>query len=258
MSSELSAEHFRGLHESEAARLIKKAEEWEKVIEADEFKKNENISDMEDLLGQIHAAVGKTRLLIAPKGRFGQFLKLVDDCAQKRGEKPTTVMDLQGFWDLVTLQVELLDNTFKALEARKADNWKPAKEEEKPAAEKKEKRKSAGGGKPKIKVTAAPNNELKEVIAARRMELKSPGSKPATPKEDPVSKIANAEKLFEGGFFSVRSPLRTLDPAATAKIIAKTTPSSGKAALKRRPETDGEESGIAAKKPTVLEFDQEK
>ena len=37
--------------------------------------------------------------------RFKQFNGLVDNCEFKRGEKETTVTDLQGFWDMIYFQV---------------------------------------------------------------------------------------------------------------------------------------------------------
>lgn len=51
----------------------------------------------------MRTAVGQARLLM--KERFKQFAGLVDDCELGRGEKKTTCMDLQGFWDMVYFQV---------------------------------------------------------------------------------------------------------------------------------------------------------
>lgn len=52
---------------------------------------------------RMRTAVGQARLLM--KERFKQFTGLVDDCELGRGEKITTCMDLQGFWDMVYFQV---------------------------------------------------------------------------------------------------------------------------------------------------------
>ena len=41
------------------------------------------------------SAIGKSGLLTNHKGRFTQFRGLVDDCEFKRGEKETTIADLQ-------------------------------------------------------------------------------------------------------------------------------------------------------------------
>ena len=43
----------------------------------------------------------------------------------EEGEKfPTTIADLQGFWDMVNLQVDHIDSIFKEMEILKANNWK--------------------------------------------------------------------------------------------------------------------------------------
>ena len=55
----------------------------------------------EDVAGQVRTTIGQARLLMNKKGRFEQFSGLVDNCANGTGEKKTTVMDLQGFWDLM-------------------------------------------------------------------------------------------------------------------------------------------------------------
>ena len=43
---------------------------------------------------------------------------------QKPGEKfPTTAEDLQGFWDMVMLQVHHVDSMFHMIEIMRANNW---------------------------------------------------------------------------------------------------------------------------------------
>ena len=51
----------------------------------------------------VGVAVGQAELLM--KERFTQFSHLIDDCELKRGEKEVTCQDLQGFWDIVYIQV---------------------------------------------------------------------------------------------------------------------------------------------------------
>ena len=58
------------------------------------------------MTGQIRASTGKAQLLIAQ--RFRQFRGLVDDCEFKTGARETTCDDLQGFWDMVYVQVGVL------------------------------------------------------------------------------------------------------------------------------------------------------
>ena len=62
----------------------------------------------EDVAGQVRTTIGQARLLMNKKGRFEQFSGLVDNCANGTGEKKTTVMDLQGFWDMIYFQVRNL------------------------------------------------------------------------------------------------------------------------------------------------------
>ena len=55
------------------------------------------------LQGDIRSTVGQGRLVIAE--RFDQFSGLIDNCEFKKGEKETTCMDLQGFWEMIYIQV---------------------------------------------------------------------------------------------------------------------------------------------------------
>lgn len=54
---------------------------------------------------QVRLVVGVAELLISRKGRFSQFETLVSDCENKTGVKEITMDDLQGFWDMVSVQV---------------------------------------------------------------------------------------------------------------------------------------------------------
>ena len=46
---------------------------------------------------------GQAELL--KKERFTQFVGIIDNCEFGRGEKETTLTDLQGFWDIIYFQV---------------------------------------------------------------------------------------------------------------------------------------------------------
>lgn len=47
-----------------------------------------------------------------------------NNLTQSPDEKfPTTCEDLQGFWDMVMLQVNHIDELFKEIEAIKKNNW---------------------------------------------------------------------------------------------------------------------------------------
>ena len=75
--------------------------------------------EYEDINGELAAIVGKTKLLI--DGRFRQFKSLIKDfqSIKERGDntktRRITVQDLQGFWELIYLQIEDLDRRFDNL-----------------------------------------------------------------------------------------------------------------------------------------------
>lgn len=72
----------------------------------------------------INVTVGQTQLLINKK--FQQFRGLIDRCESQEiqeGEGVVKVEDLQGFWDMVYMQVENLDIRFKDLNELKSKNW---------------------------------------------------------------------------------------------------------------------------------------
>ncbi|XP_068110505.1 disks large-associated protein 5-like isoform X2 [Hyperolius riggenbachi] len=104
--------YFRGLLKSETQRLASLCTEWEKRFDV------EIPEDSKDL---IRTTVGQTRLLISE--RFKQFEGLVDNCEFKLGEKETTCTDLDGFWDMVSFQVEDVTRKFINLEKMEASSW---------------------------------------------------------------------------------------------------------------------------------------
>lgn len=60
---------------------------------------------------------GKTRLLLAEK--FKQFEGLIDQSENNTSEKEISINDLQGFWDLVLIQVNEIKEIFRNLEETK-------------------------------------------------------------------------------------------------------------------------------------------
>ncbi|XP_061416753.1 LOW QUALITY PROTEIN: disks large-associated protein 5 [Lethenteron reissneri] len=106
--------HYRSLLREESARLTLQCEKWEHVDVVAEIP--------EEMSGPVRIAVGMARLLMAE--RFRQFEGLVDDCDLGRGEKPTTLCDLAGFWDMVYFQVEDVNKKFAELEKMQGAGWK--------------------------------------------------------------------------------------------------------------------------------------
>ncbi|XP_034242620.1 uncharacterized protein LOC117646062 isoform X2 [Thrips palmi] len=98
-------------------KLLELAAKAEKEIE-------ENGSTLsEEALGHLRAAAGQARLLVNQK--MVQFEGLCRKCINQRPEEqfPTTPEDLQGFWDMLLLQVDQVHNTFHRLDKLKAVGW---------------------------------------------------------------------------------------------------------------------------------------
>ncbi|GAB0098274.1 disks large-associated protein 1 [Sergentomyia squamirostris] len=115
-SSVKDGNHFLQILGKERARILAVADKVE--MYTDEIKDNEEI------VGYVRAATGKGRLLAAQKMK--QFEELChNNLTQSPEEKfQTTSEDLQGFWDMVMLQVNHVDQLFDEIETLKANNWK--------------------------------------------------------------------------------------------------------------------------------------
>ncbi len=189
----------------------------------------------EEAVGHIRSAVGKARLLVLtnPKGRFKQFQGLVDDCQHGRGDKPTTCTDLQGFWDMIFYQVEDVDGLFNDLKVMEGNGWAAKPKEDETKKENrvvKRKRKAATSIQKSSVERRCANAGLKKMMAAGRKEVEADKKKAAsaslleatTPSSvlRPVNK--SVEKVFEGGFFAVRSPVRptsaSASPASSSRL----------------------------------------
>lgn len=55
---------------------------------------------------QMSTTVCQVYLLMGRKGKFHQFAGLVDKC--ESGDPRTTCQDLQGFWDMIFIQVTFI------------------------------------------------------------------------------------------------------------------------------------------------------
>ncbi|KAJ9600519.1 hypothetical protein L9F63_026344 [Diploptera punctata] len=98
--------HFRSVLKSETERLESLCTSWEEIS-------NTTPDLPQDANGTINAAIGQTKLLISKK--FCKFRGLIDKCESgptSEGEPILTCTDLEGFWDLVYLEVEKVDGSF--------------------------------------------------------------------------------------------------------------------------------------------------
>lgn len=112
------AYYFLDLEKKETERLL--------ALSASAEKELENLQDKdvsEEVLGLLRAASGKARLLATQK--MQQFEGLCYNNINERQDEPfpTTVEDLQGFWDMVCLQVRNVDALYRHLDELKQNNW---------------------------------------------------------------------------------------------------------------------------------------
>lgn len=89
------AAYFHTVLSNEISRLLAICDTWNK------YKQSDDVS--EDALDMIDVAVGQANLLINKK--FQQFRGLINSCENGSGDRPVTCEDLQGFWDMVYMQV---------------------------------------------------------------------------------------------------------------------------------------------------------
>ncbi|KAK3882293.1 hypothetical protein Pcinc_013323 [Petrolisthes cinctipes] len=77
----------------------------------------------EEVRGNVLAAIGKARLLVSQK--IQQFKGLCHkNIAGSAGEEfPTTNEDLAGFWDMVSIQVDEVNNLLKEIDTLRSNGW---------------------------------------------------------------------------------------------------------------------------------------
>ncbi|NXQ63818.1 DLGP5 protein, partial [Anthoscopus minutus] len=199
--------YFRDVLRTETERLLSQCLQWEGNLELD---------IPEDAKDLIRTTVGQTRLLIGE--RFKQFEGLVDNCEFKRGEKETTCTDLDGFWDMISFQIEDVKKKFDNLKKLQDNEWQPLDVPSKAVV----KKKTVPSGVPKPKVEAAARtaarNRLASVKAAMRDKMKQEGAAEGTHQE----KLPEKEKVvFDAGFFRIESPVKNFSgllPRTPAKL----------------------------------------
>ncbi|XP_055706975.1 uncharacterized protein LOC129804026 [Phlebotomus papatasi] len=111
--------YFLDILATERGRILSLADKVDSYMEQ---IKDKDVS--EEVVGYLRAASGKARLLAAQKMK--QFEGLChSNLTQSPDEKfQTTAEDLQGFWDMVMLQVNHVDSLFEEIEVLKVNNWK--------------------------------------------------------------------------------------------------------------------------------------
>ena len=154
---ERTAQYFHFLLNKEINRLNELCEKWA------EIKTEPDTTD--DGQYEINQAIGQTNLLISKK--FERFRRLVSDCETGKGEMLVTCKDLQGFWDMMYIEVKNCDVRFEKLEKLRAHAWK---EEElfaqRPVAKKKIVKKKVVSTKP---------SSVRAFLAKKKMTLRNSG-----------------------------------------------------------------------------------
>ena len=111
-----------------STRLLALCQVWEDMLKAIPINDN-NRNDHEAINEELAAVVGKTRLLI--NGKFRQFESLIavyndttDSEKNNKKNKKITQQDLQGFWELIDLQIKDLDTGFDHLDTLYKKSYK--------------------------------------------------------------------------------------------------------------------------------------
>ncbi|XP_045115507.1 disks large-associated protein 5-like isoform X2 [Portunus trituberculatus] len=216
-NNKMSVEGFRDHMRRETNNLTNLCRHFKGVV-----KETQDIP--EDVSGDIMVAVGQAELLM--KERFTQFSHLIDDCELKRGEKEVTCQDLQGFWDIVYVQVEDVMNKFSQLKNLEKNGWvitKPsAPPLTKPPAVKKTENKKMGPPKP-----VKGNSDLRAMIqAARRKAKQEKENANGDVKESHFAvRMENKSPLKEVQEKQVENPFKTpIKPVKTKAALKHHTP----------------------------------
>jgi len=184
------AKYFRNLVTRETDRLNEICAKWEKI-------NTEEQGLSEEVTGQIRTTIGQAQLLIDQ--RFRQFSGLIDLSEDKHAEKPATVSDLQGFWEMIYFQVEDVNAKFAALEKLKNNNWKEEEKKTRKFTKKSKTKKPTPGN------DAKPNNKLataRNRIQEMRMAMKA---KMAADKEKLRAEKRHQE---EEAFVTILTPVK--------------------------------------------------
>lgn len=88
---------FRALMASEGSRLTDLCNSYEKLLASDDIPEEES--------GSVRTVIGQAHLL--QRERFTQFGGLVNQFESNSGEKEITATDLEGFWEMIYLQVPI-------------------------------------------------------------------------------------------------------------------------------------------------------
>jgi len=220
--------YFKKMVEDNTKELTDKCKIWETKME----KLPKTLTSYEDTSGDIRQTIGMANLLMNKKGRFEQFRSLIHNCEYGLGEKETTCMDLQGFWEMIYFQVEDVNSKFAKLEDLEAKNWIS---EPKLQTKVNTVKKAVIVSKP-FKPKAKASSNLKAMLAAKRkaaMKVNKENDDPQIPQpqiqvivtdedvEQPKpTKKQEEEVKFDAGFFELASPAKTGLPKTDQQTLS--------------------------------------
>ena len=155
---EMDASYFRNIAKNEIDRLQSRCAKWE--------SEQEEVM-LEEIKGKIRTVVGQVQLLVTKK--FKQFSGLLDLSEDPTAEKKTLVSDLQGFWEMMYIQVEDIDKKFLELEELKENNW----EEKKVEVKKKNAKRATKAKKTASKIATNKVSESRNKFREMRAQMKA-------------------------------------------------------------------------------------
>ncbi|XP_063709846.1 disks large-associated protein 4 [Culicoides brevitarsis] len=142
----------------------------------------------EDVIGHLRSASGKARLLASQK------IKQFEDLCHKNLNPPpddafpTKLEDLEGFWDMVMLQVDDCDATFARIETYRKNGWRVPEEES---------HVDSSPARPAVRAT--PSNKRPSVprIAAKDVERTPTSILAAKKREEQRQKMAEMKRQYK-------------------------------------------------------------
>ncbi|KAL8571005.1 hypothetical protein ACOMHN_037865 [Nucella lapillus] len=203
-------DYFLSIMASEEERLNQQSKRAEGLMRSQDLP--------EEVNGRIRAAIGKSNLLISRK--FQQFKEL---CSQHMHPEPEERIplyeDLQGFWDMIKIQVDNVDDNFAEIDHMSQNGWK-----EVPRLV--PSRRSSASSSPKsgsLSQTSTPSATPGHTPGSRRRGLK------ANNKDTPDSSPEHAEKM--------RSAAKARDEARKRMLAEK------RAAMKQQQQQQQQQQG---------------
>ncbi|XP_063228162.1 guanylate kinase-associated protein mars isoform X2 [Bacillus rossius redtenbacheri] len=167
--------YFRLKLKMEKGNLHGLCDYWSAVRKLNE----ESLRDHGDL---IDSAVGQSKLLLTKK--MAQFETLITDCEMKTGDRLVTVDDLEGFWEVMNMQIIDVRKRFCTLEELYLNGGKKRIVSSKKKTQKKtsKNKKAVDNAKPKVETKSS----VRALIAAARKKQKEDNSAKSESNEDMI------------------------------------------------------------------------